>query len=123
MYQHTNDLEQRTLNFSVNTSMILRKIKVTIFNKHLISQLLRSGSSIGANYHEARESESRNDFIHKLSIAKKEANETLYWLNILVQVEPSFQNELIRLKGETQELLSIISASVATSKKNGKLDG
>ena len=121
MYQHTNDLEQRTLNFAIRVSTTLRQVKVTIFNKHIISQLLRSSSSIGANYHEARESESRNDFIHKLSIAKKEANETLYWLNIILHAEPSKTLELDKLRLETQELLSIISASIATSKKNAKL--
>lgn len=122
MYQHTNDLEQRTLIFSINTSKILRKLPITIFNKHIITQLLRSSSSIGANYHEARESESRNDFIHKLSIAKKEANETLYWINIMLETENSLNIEFNKLKLEAQELLQIISASIATSKKNSKLN-
>lgn len=118
MSQHPSNLSQRTLIFSTKTYDTLRPLKVTIYNKHLISQLLRSSSSVGANYHEAQECESRNDFIHKLSIVKKELNETLYWLELIQVVEPGITNQIQLLKSEAQELLKIFSASISTSKRN-----
>jgi len=73
----------------------------------IANQLMRCGTSIGANIYEAQHAESRQDFIHKMKIALKEANETLYWLSVIERMEsyPKYDE----LKGETEKLVRIIS--------------
>lgn len=86
----------------------------------LSKQILRSGTSIGANIREARFAQSQADFISKLSIALKEANETLYWIEILNETD--YIDDLIseELSCEAKEILRILQASIITakSKKN-----
>ena len=85
--------------------------------KFIISnQLLKAGTSIGANIFEAQYAESRLDFIHKMKIAQKEANETLYWLMLCENIDKlKIQNELIN---NLNEILAILSKIITTSKKN-----
>jgi four helix bundle protein len=82
----------------------------------LSKQLLRSGTSIGALVEEANQAESKADFIHKLSIANKEANETHYWIRLLIDSEilESKKGESYLLK--CTELIKILTASIKTSK-------
>ena len=77
------DLEERTIRFSRNLIDFLRKIQENTLTRPIINQLIRSGTSIGANYHEADEANSKKDFINKIAIAKKETKETRYWLRLL----------------------------------------
>jgi len=77
--------------------------------------LLRSGTSIGANVFESQHAESKADFIHKMKIAIKEANETLYWLLVCEKSE-SYPTNII-LKNLSEELLRIISKIISSSKK------
>lgn len=111
-----NDLEERTTNFAKQTMFLVQKVQLTILNKNIVSQLLRSSSSIGANYREARECESKNDFIHKLGIVKKETNETLYWLDLLKEADKNINVQNLVL--EAGELLRIFSKSISTAKQN-----
>jgi four helix bundle protein len=89
--------------------------------KYLIAnQLLKSGTSIGANVFEAQHSESRLDFIHKMKIALKEANETLYWLSLCEKIEGlTVQKETLN---DLNEIMAILSKIVITSKKNLNLE-
>ena len=83
-------------------------------------QLLRSGTSIGANIEEANQAESKSDFIHKLSISNKEAFETHYWLRILRDtnyINSESANTLLLL---CEELLKMLTASIKSSKQNHK---
>ena len=84
--------------------------------KFIISnQLLKSGTSIGANVFEAQYAESRLDFIHKMKIALKEANETLYWLILCEKMEDlNVQQETL---DELNEMMAILSKIIITSKK------
>jgi len=72
------DLEERTAMFGENLIHFLKTIKETSLNKSLLAQVMRSGTSIGANYYEANGAESKKDFQHKIGICKKEAKETCY---------------------------------------------
>ena len=85
--------------------------------KFIISnQLLKAGTSIGANIFEAQYAESRLDFIHKMKIAQKEANETLYWPMLCENIDKlKIQNDLIN---NLNEILAILSKIITTSKKN-----
>lgn len=84
----------------------------------IIKQLIRSGTSIGANYFEADCAESRKDFIHKLSICKKEAKETKYWLRMIARANPEINHKAKILWKEAHELqlifISIINKTKAS---------
>jgi four helix bundle protein len=115
-----SNLNDLTLNFSKTIIRLIKSLPLTIINSNICSQLIRSSTSIGANYREAIESESRNDFIHKCAIAKKEANETIYWLKLLVDIHPDHGNIINQLILDSEELIRIFGASIATSKRNLK---
>ena len=84
----------------------------------IAKQYLRSATSIGANVEEAQSGESRADFIHKYSIAQKEARESLYWLRLLAESGLIPNKRLIALIGETEELISVITAIIVSAKQN-----
>jgi len=111
------DLKERTSEFGVNTIKMLNKIPETTINRPLISQLVRSASSIGANYMEADGAESKSDFIHKLSICKKESKETEHWLVMLLSNNPTVEDDARTLLREVHELILIFSA-ILIKKRN-----
>lgn len=111
------DLEERTARLAEKIIMLVKKIKTTPVNKRIISQLVGSGGSIGANYCEANEAESKKDFIHKISIAKKEIKETKHWLRLLAKSNPEHKLNIRKLWQETQELLLIFSKIISSCKQ------
>lgn len=80
-------------------------------------QLLRSGTSIGANVREAQNAQSKADFIHKFSIAQKECDETLYWLELLHQAGFLQENEFAQIHNDAIELLKMLRSSILTTKQ------
>jgi four helix bundle protein len=88
-----NDIRERTFQFAVRVVSLVKSLPRTPEAQELGRQLLRSGTSIGANVQEADGAESKRDFVHKMSIARKEARETCYWLRLL-QVSGEQQEEL-----------------------------
>ena len=86
----------------------------------LSKQTLRSGTAIGALIREAEQAESKADFIHKLSIALKEANETDYWIELLRQSDYLDKIAFDSLKTDITELLKLLTSIIKTSKENGK---
>jgi len=111
------DLEERTVRFSKAIIDFLQKLPQNSITKPLIGQLIRSGTSIGANYSEADEANSKKDFVYKIAIAKKETKETKYWLKIIVHTLPEFKSEARKLWKEAQELNLILAAIIRSSKK------
>jgi len=83
----------------------------------LCSQLLRAGTSIGANVQEAQAGQSRPDFISKYAIALKEARETQYWLRLLIATEIVLEGRLVELSKEVDELTRIIGAIIVSTKR------
>ncbi len=83
----------------------------------LSKQLLRSGTSIGANIRESEHAESRADFIHKLSISLKEANETDYWIDLLSKSSFISQEEFLKLKNAISEILRLLISIINSSKQ------
>ncbi len=81
------DLSERTAKFGVQTIIFVKAIKENNINRPIINQLVRSATSIGANYMEADCAESKKDFNHKIGICKKEAKETTHWLHMLAIAE------------------------------------
>ncbi|PJA86841.1 MAG: four helix bundle protein [Candidatus Moranbacteria bacterium CG_4_9_14_3_um_filter_42_9] len=111
------DLEERTSKFSCEIINFSRKIKKDIINNPLISQLIRSATSIGANYCEANGASSKKDFKNKIYICKKECRETKYWLEILANANPDLKEECRSLWKEAQEFTLIFSKITQTLEK------
>jgi len=111
------DLEERTIKFSKNIINFIRDIPENILTRSIINQLIRSGTSIGANYHEADEASSKKDFINKISIAKKETKEIKYWLQIISHTYPACINQARILWKEAQEFNLIFAKIIHNSKK------
>jgi len=112
------DLEKRTGEFSVNLISLCKKVKISIINENIIKQVLRSGTSVGANYCEADDAESRKDFKHKIGICKKESRETKYWLRMIaVACEECKEEARINWK-EAKELNLIFNAIINSTNKN-----
>ncbi|MGM9777414.1 MAG: four helix bundle protein [Prevotella sp.] len=86
----------------------------------LSKQLLRSGTSIGANIAEAFYGQSEADFVSKLSIAQKEAGETIYWLELLHESEYLKQNEYDSIHGDAEELIKLLTSSIKTVKEKSR---
>ena len=100
---------------------IIRFYKYLAEEKHeyvLAKQILRSGTSIGANVRESYSAQSRADFINKLNIALKEADETLYWLEIFLESEIITQSEFDSLYTDLKEICALLASSIKTTKNN-----
>ncbi|OGL34774.1 hypothetical protein A3F38_01015 [Candidatus Saccharibacteria bacterium RIFCSPHIGHO2_12_FULL_48_21] len=109
-------LEDRMMVFAVSCIDLARNTSKTAENKVILNQLVRAASSVGANYTEANNAISKLDFRNKLYIAKKEAEESRYWLRLLGMSNPEV--ETAELVNESTELLLILQKSVSTL-KNG----
>ena len=92
-------------------------------NEHVMSkQILRSGTSIGANARESNNAQSSADFINKLSIALKEADETAYWLEILHEGDIIDQQQFDSMHSDLKELIALLTASIKTCKQNKEIN-
>lgn len=116
------DMLSRTRTFAIDTirfcTQLPRKQEFWIISK----QLMRSGTSVGANYRASQKAKSRADFIAKLAIVEEETDESLYWLELVEALWESPDAELFRLKGEARQLLAIIISSRKTAKANLELE-
>jgi len=108
--QNKYALEERTKEFSVDVINFISKIEISSISKVLNIQLLKSATSIGANYREANRAESTSDFIHKIAIVTKEASETQYWLELFLSVNIGEIATRENLLQESTELLAIFTS-------------
>ncbi len=111
------NLEERTALFSELLVRALKKIRKDSINNPMISQLIRSGTSIGANYCEANNASSKRDFRNKIYICKKETSETKYWLRILSNANLEFKEDGRKIWKEAHELNMIFQKIVNTLNK------
>lgn len=109
MYKKTYDLEERTAVFAEELIKFCSASPKNLLTTPLLSQLVRSGTSIGANYCEANGASSKKDFRNKIFICKKEAKETLYWLRLIEGVISTQDLQYLNLKKEANELMLIFS--------------
>ncbi|OGZ31753.1 MAG: four helix bundle protein [Candidatus Niyogibacteria bacterium RIFCSPLOWO2_12_FULL_41_13] len=112
------DLEERTAKFGEEIIRFAKKIPINEVTKPLINQLVKAGTSIGANYCEADDAESKKDFNHKIGICKKEARETKHWLRMIAVTILELKEEARKLWQEAKELNLIFNAIVRSSKNN-----
>jgi len=108
------NLEERLVKFSTEMVVFLKTIKQDSINSPIINQLVRSCTSVGANYCEANQASSRNDFKNKIFICKKEINETKYWLQVLLSTDNKIKEQIDKFMKESQELLLIFSKIIST---------
>lgn len=113
------NLEERTAVFAENIVMLAKKVPGNTVITPITSQLVRAGTSVGANYCEAIGASSKKDFRNKIYICKKEIQETKYWLRILAKAEPSLKEETRTLWKEAQELTLIFQKIVSSIDKRG----
>jgi len=112
------DLEQRTLRFAVAVIEFVETLPKNKTGEVVEFQLVKAGTSIGANYREAGRAESTNDFIHKLAIVEKESAESCYWLELCEYAQLGDESKRDWLLKESRELLAIFTSSGRTSKAN-----
>ncbi len=114
-------LELRLKNFGIEIIKLVRVLPKSEENKIFANQIIRSSTSIGANYAEAIYGQTKQEFFHCLNICRKETNETLYWLEMILLTNPSYNKQIDILILENKELLRIFISSVKTiSTKNDK---
>jgi four helix bundle protein len=109
-------LRDKAKDFAKETVFLCREIKQTHRESVLTNQLLRSGTSIGANIHEAQYAQSRADFIHKLEIALKECYETEYWLELLSETGYIESEKYSSMKNSAGTIRRLLIASCKTAK-------
>lgn len=113
-----NDLEERTAKFGEEVVGFCRSLKKDVIITQLISQLVRSATSVGANYMEAQCASSRKDFRNKIFICKKEAQESQHWLRMIAKYIPDRKSEIMVLWKETHELTLILQKITMTLDAN-----
>ena len=111
------DLENRSAIFGADIIAFCNNIKRTEVSRPLISQIVRSATSIGANYMEANQASSRRDFINKIKICQKEASETKHWLRMISYLDESYKQSCRKFWQEAHEL-TLIFSKIARSSKN-----
>ncbi len=114
--KNLRDLEERTQRFGEEIISFTLSLKKDTVTEVLKNQLVRSGTSVGANYCEADCSESKKDFVHKISIANKEAKESKHWLRMIVKANPEKVDISRTLWKEADELNKIFSTIVKNTK-------
>lgn len=110
-----NIIKDKSFSFAIqiiqlNNELVKRREYV------LSKQLIRSGTAIGALIRESEHAQSKADFINKLSIALKEANETLYWLELLVKTDFILEKDFLELSNKNEELIKLLVSIIKTSK-------
>ena len=112
-----NIIKEKSFAFAIE---IVTLYKILLERKEFVlsKQMLRSGTSVGANIRESEHAQSKADFIHKLSISQKESDESMYWLELLKETDFITKEEFDSIHPNCHEVLKIIRSIIITSKKN-----
>ena len=113
------DLEERTAVFGERIIDFAKSLPDDVINRELIRQLVKAGTSVGANYCEADGAESKKDFRHKIAICKKESKESRHWLRMIARANPDRRDDCRVLWSEAQELTLIFSSILSPKRPDG----
>ncbi len=113
-----NPLKDKSFQFALKIIQLYKYLTEDKREFIMSKQLLRSGTSIGANIREGQNAQSKPDFIHKFSIAQKECDETLYWLELLHQSEYLTEKEFRSIHSDATELLKMLRSFILTTKQS-----
>lgn len=108
------EMKQRTRKFALDTIMFIQSLPKDMTSAHIGRQLLRSATSVAANYRAACRARSAAEMCSKLGIVEEEADESQFWLELLEDAHCASGDELVALKGESEEILKIVVASIKT---------
>jgi len=120
MADKENVLKDKSFAFAVRVVRLYQYLVARKQEYVLSKQLLRSSTSVGAMVREAEHAQTRADFIHKLSIAQKEINESVYWLDLLASTDYLTPDQATSLQADAIELLKILTAIIKTTKSSLK---
>jgi four helix bundle protein len=111
-----DELKQRTKTFSIEVVKFARKLPHDIATEHVARQLARCGTAVGANYRASCRAKSGADFVSKMTTVEEETDETLYWLEVLVDSDTLPRRAVATLMDEAEQLLRIVVASIKTAR-------
>jgi len=114
------DLEERTARFGERVIIFAKSLPIDVVNSVLIGQLVRAATSVGANYCEADDAESKKDFRHKIGLCRKESRESKHWLRMIAAAEPPRRDEIRTLWQEAKELNLIFGSIRRNSETPGR---
>src|SRR2546428_12365888 len=114
----TQEPKQRTFEFGIRTIRAVEALPRSETAKALGKQLLRAGTSVGANYRAAARARSQADFVAKLGIVEEECDEAMYWMEMIVELKLVKAARLAKLLCEANELLAIVVASIKTARRS-----
>lgn len=111
------EMKARTKQFALRILKLVQSLPINLVTEVIGKQLLRSGTSVGANYRASCRAKSTADFINKLAIVEEEADESIYWMELLVEAQIVKENLLKNLMNEGNQILSIVVSSIKTTKE------
>ena len=112
----SEEMKRRTKMFAINVAKLTQKLPDNAINRVHKGQIIRSSSSVGANYRASRRAKSKPDFINKLKIVEEELDESLFFLELLQEFNMDFETEIKELYNEGETLLKIIVSSIVSSR-------
>lgn len=116
----SDEFRTRTFQFGIRWVRLVEALPETMPAQAIGKQLLRSGTSVGANYRAAIRGRSRGDFISRMGIVEEECDESLYWIDILVTLGLVSQRRVKELRNEANEIIAIAVSSIKTARKNSR---
>lgn len=114
--EKTRDLRVRTRDFALSVLRLVQKVPAGVASDVIVRQLIRSATSVGANYRAACRARSKAEFEAKMQIAMEEADECTYWLELLMALEYVVDHDAVPVRGEASELTAILVAGLKTSR-------
>ncbi len=116
---NSNELKNRTKNFAIDIIKLLKSVPKDFISEVLFKQLLRSSTSVAANYRAACRAKSRADFVNKIGTVEEEADESLFWLELISESEILSLDKTKKLMDEANQLTAIFTSIKKTTKANG----
>jgi four helix bundle protein len=111
------NLVNRTFDFAVAVGKLVTQLPYDLLNRQYFAQIIRSSASVGANYRASQRAKSSQDFINKLKIVEEEADETLYFLQLILEFNPTCKKDIVLLIDECVEIVKIVVASINTTRR------
>jgi four helix bundle protein len=114
------DFRERTFQFGIRCVRLVESLPKSMSAQTIGRQLLRAGTSVGANYRAAVRGRSRGDFVSRMGIVEEECDEALYWIDVLVEVGVASSKRVEQLRTEANEIVAITVSSIKTARKNAR---
>jgi four helix bundle protein len=116
----SDEFRKRTFEFGIRCVRLVETLPKTMTAQTIGKQLLRAGTSVGANYRAAIRGRSRGDFLSRMGIVEEECDESLHWIDVLVELGFVSQKRVQELRKEANEIIAIAVSSIKTARRNSK---